>query len=79
MSLGLNFGIVQKNQKMYVWGSNNFGELGSNSTEIKDYAYECPDLSSLSLSQFSCGKNFTLGISYGELNHVNYKHMKINT
>jgi hypothetical protein len=49
MSLGLNFGIIEKSQKIYVWGSNNFGELGSNLTEIKDYAYECPELSSLGL------------------------------
>jgi hypothetical protein len=25
ISLGLNFGIVSKNKRIYVWGCNNFG------------------------------------------------------
>jgi alpha-tubulin suppressor-like RCC1 family protein len=62
--------MASKKEKVYVWGSNTFGELGLGNTESKDYAFECSNLTHLGLEQFCCGNNFAIGISDGDRCHL---------
>ena len=65
------FGAVAsttQDQRVYTWGNNTYGELGSGNYESSKEPLEVNEISDIRFNAFACGVNFFVGVTKGRVN-----------